>query len=164
MLISLEVLLYQGKLMFRLYCYVALIIITTSCSDLISNYPDLGQGYRFVHEGKYGLSIVNKKNTIIIQQHVIDYEYDSIFVLVAHRPVNSILGRDTMTYSEFNQAFRSSSFKQYWIIDKTKPCNNIGFDSINQFAKYSNVYGPYSKNEFTLKRNFLGVSEKLQLE
>jgi len=148
----------------RLIIYATIILMAISCSDLVSNYPDLGNGYKFVHEGKYGLSIVNEKNTIVIHQHVIEYKYDSVFVLVTQRPFNSISGRDTMTYSEFNKAFKNSTYKQYWIIDKTKNCENIGFDSIKQIVKYSNVFGPYSKNEFMLKRNVLGVPNELELE
>ncbi|MFC2187430.1 hypothetical protein ACFCT7_08940 [Fulvivirgaceae bacterium LMO-SS25] len=157
-----ELLLYKDKTMIRLIFYTTIILITISCSDLISNQPDLGKGYKFVHEGKYGLSIVNEKNTIVVQQHVLEYKYDSVFV--AQRPFNSISGRDTMTYSEFNKEFKNSTFKQYWIIDKTKDCENVGFDSVNQIAKYSNVFGPYLKNEFMLKRNILGVPKELKFE
>lgn len=159
-----ELLLYQDKTMIRLIFYTIIILIAISCSDLISNHPDLGKGYKFVHEGKYGLSIVNEKNTIVIQQHVLEYKYDSVFVIVAQRPFNSISERGTITYSEFNKAFKKSTFKQYWIIDKTKNCENVGFDSINQITKYSNVFGPYSKDEFLLKRNVLGVPKELELE
>ncbi len=163
-----ELRLYQDKIKimfrFKLFFYISITLITISCSDLISNYPNLGDGYKFIHEGKYGVCIVNEENTVIIKQHILDYKYDSVFVLVAQRPFDSILGRDTMTYSEENKAFENSTFKQYWIIDKTKPCNRIGFDSIIQFSKYSNVYGPYSKNEFILKRSALGVPKELRLE
>lgn len=164
MLILMELLLFQDKTMIRLIFYTTIILIAISCSDLISNHPDLGKGYKFVHEGKYGLSIVNEKNTIVIQQHVLYYKYDSVFVLVAQRPFNSIAGRDTLTYSEFNNAIKNSTFKQYWIIDKTKNCENIGFDSINQIAKYSNVYGPYSKEQYLQNRKELAVPEELKLD
>lgn len=148
MLILMELLLYQDKTMIRLIFYITIILIAISCSDLISNHPDLGKGYKFVHEGKYGLSIVNEKNTIVIQQHVLEYKYDSVFVLVAQRPFNSISGRDTMTYSEFNKEFKNSTFKQYWIIDKTQ----------------DNVYGPLLKKEYIKKRRELDVSEELKLD
>jgi hypothetical protein len=138
-------------------------LITTGCSELISNNPDLGNGYKLFHEGKYGLSVINSENTIIVTQHVLEYSYDSAFVIVAQRPFRSIQGRDTLTYSELNNAFENSTFKQYWVIDKIKSCENIGFDSINQVARYSNVFGPYSKNEFSVKRNVLGVSKELKL-
>jgi hypothetical protein len=148
----------------RFLLYSAFIILLTACNDLISNHPDLGKGYRFVHEGKYGLSIVNSKNTQVIGQTVLEYKFDSTFILVSQRPDNSILGSDTMTYSEYNNAFEKSTFKQYWIIDKSKSCENIGFDSINQVAKYSNVFGPYTKSQFVIKMNVLGIPEYLLVE
>lgn len=141
-----------------------MILIAIGCSDLISNHPDLGSGYKFFHEGKFGLSVINSENTIVVRCHVLDYAYNSAFVLLIQRPFNSISGRDTMTYAEFNKAFKNSSVKQYWIIDKTKSFENIGFDSINQIAKYSNVFGPYSKEEYLKKRKKLEVPEKLKLD
>ena len=159
-----ELLQYQDKAMTRLYFFTAILLLISGCSGLISNHPDLGNGYKFFHEGKYGLSVVNSENTIMIKQHVLDYTYDSTFVLVVQRPFRSISGRDTMTYSELNKAFKNSNFKQYWIINKMQSCENIGFDSINQVAKYSNVYGPYTENEFIQKRNVLGVPKELVFE
>ncbi len=150
--------------MIRLFLYITIMLIATDCSNLISNHPDLGNGYKFFHEGRYGLSVVNKENTVVVRQHVLDYSYDSVFVLVVQRPFKVIAGRDTMTYSELNTAFKNSTFKQYWIIDKTQSCENIGFDSINQVAKYSNVYGPYTRDEFIFKRNVLEVPKELKLE
>ena len=164
MLISMGLPQYQDKAMIKLFFYTTILLLVYGCSDLISSHPDLGNGYKFFHEGKYGLSVVNSENTIMVKQHVLDYSYDSTFVLVVQRPFRSISGRDTMTYSELNKAFKNSNFKQYWIIDKIQSSENIGFDSINQVAKYSNVYGPYTKNEFILKRNVLGVSEELRLK
>ncbi len=62
----------NDEIMFRLIFYTLTMLIITSCSDLISNYPNLGNGYKFVHEGKYGLSIVNGENTIVIGQCVLN--------------------------------------------------------------------------------------------
>ena len=163
MLISMELPQYHNKAMTKLIFYTVILLFVLGCSGLISNHPDLGNGYKFFHEGKYGLSVVNSENTIMIKHHVLDYSYDSAFVLVIQRPFRCISGRDTMTYSELNKAFKNSNFKQYWIIDKIQSCENIGFDSINQVAKYSNVYGPYTENEFIQKRNALGVPKELKL-
>ena len=148
----------------RFLLYSAFIILLIACNDIFSNHPDLGNGYRFVDEGKYGLSIVNSQNTQVICQTVLEYKFDSTFILVSQRPYSSILGGDIMTYSEYNNAFEKSTFKQYWIIDKSKSCENIGFDSINQVAKYSNVFGPYTKSQIVIKMNVLEVPEYLKVE
>ncbi len=126
---------------------------------MISNYPDLGSGYKFFHEGKYGVSIVDYQNTQIIKNTVLEYDFDSIFIVLSQRPWDSISGIRAMNYSESNKAFENSSFKQYWIIDKSQE------PVFNESTKtYSNVYGPYSKEEYLVKRKKMGVPKELKLE
>ena len=139
-----------------------LVTVTTSilggCSGLISNYPDLGSGYKFIHEGKHGLSIVNDQNSQVIKHTVLEYNFDSVFIIASQRPWDSIPGIQLMNYSESNKAFENSSFKQFWIINKKE-------ESIfNETTKtFSNVYGPYSKEEYEIKREDLGVPHDLKL-
>ena len=143
---------------------IILIIITlfNSCTD--ASDKDLGNGYTLNIGDSYWTGILNSENTVMIESKIINYAHDSIFILASQRPWSSILGRDTMTYSESNKAFENSTFKQYWIIDKIKECRNIGFDSLNNIARYSNVFGPYSKEEYLIKRKELGVPEELKLK
>jgi hypothetical protein len=143
---------------------IILIIITlfNSCTD--ASDKDLGSGYTLYIGDSYWTGILNSENTVVIESKIINYAHDSIFILASQRPWSSILGRDTMTYSESNKAFENSTFKQYWIIDKIKECRNIGFDSLNNIARYSNVFGPYSKEEYLIKRKELGVPEELKLK
>ena len=144
----------------KTFIYILVVLSTlTSCSNIISNHPNLGNGYKFIHEGKYGLQIVNFKNTVVIKSCVIKYGIDSTFVLVSQRPLDRILDREAMTYSESNKAFEKSTFKQYWIINK-------GQSSVfSQMTKrFSNIYGPYSKEKYLEKREELGVPEELKLE
>ena len=140
---------------------ISIVLITSifmSCSEIVSNYPDLGSGYKFFHEGKYGVSIVDYQNTQIIKNTVLEYDFDSIFIVISQRPWDSVSGRDTMTYKESNKAFENSSFKQYWIIDKLQE------SVFNEITKgYSNVFGPYSKEEYLSKRKELGVHDSLKL-
>ena len=143
---------------------IILIIITlfNSCTD--ASDKDLGSGYTLYIGDSYWKGILNSENTVMIESKIINYAHDSIFILASQRPWSSILGRDTMTYSESNKAFENSTFKQYCIIDKIKECRNIGFDSLNNIARYSNVFGPYSKEEYLQKRKELGVPEELKLK
>ena len=143
---------------------IILIIITlfNSCTD--ASDKDLGNGYTLYIGDSYWTGILNSENTVMIESKIINYANDSIFILASQQPWSSILGRDTMTYSESNKAFENSTFKQYWIIDKIKECRNIGFDSLNNIARYSNVFGPYSKEEYLIKRKELGVPEEFKLK
>ncbi len=134
-----------------------------SCAQ---KYPlELGSGYKINYDRNSYFYLLDKDNTVIVSSHITAFNFDSTFIIAEQKPVDLILEN---TYSsEFNlekrdKLFKNSVLKQYWIIDKTKPCNNIGFDSISQFVKYSNVYGPYSKNEFMIKKNIFGISKKLK--
>lgn len=138
---------------------VLITLILVSCSDIILNYPDLGSGYKFFHEGKYGVSIVNDQNTQMIKNTVLEYDFDSVYIVVSQRPWESIPGIRSMSYSESNKAFENSSFKQYWVINKSQQ------SVFNKSTKtYSNVYGPYSKEEYIQKRKKLGVPEEVKLD
>lgn len=138
----------------------------TSCSE--HKYPELGDGYRFDSDGKYTLAIVNSQNTIMVGSHILDYAFDTTFVIVSQRPWDdpSIPGLKEMTYKQRNEAFEKSTSRQYWVINKKEKNEHIGtVGSGNEIrAKYSNVYGPFSKEEFLQKREKLGVPQELQLK
>jgi Uma2 family endonuclease len=59
-----------------------------------------------------------------------------------------------MTKRKCDEAFEKSTFKQYWIINK-KEESNYSYDSIREVAIYSNVYGPYKREEYLSKRKEL---------
>lgn len=142
------------------------IILTLAMSTIMmgcSKYPDLGGGYRFINEGKDALEIVNYENTVVIGQSILDYAFDSTFIIVSQRPWDRLPNIRTMTYKESNEAFEKSTFLQYWILDKKEKNINIGYDSIRKRAIYSNVYGPYQRYEYLQKRKELGVPKDLKL-
>lgn len=128
-----------------------------------SKYPDLGDGYRFINEGKDALEIVNSENTVIISQSILEYAFDSTFIIVSQRPWDSIPNIRTMNYKESNIAFEKSTFQQYWIINK-KEKSEYSLDILSKFARYSNVYGPLKKDEYLQKRDELKISKELELK
>ncbi len=142
-----------------------LIIISISAVLLsyCSNHPELGEGYRINNDGKYTLAIVNSQNNIMVGETVLEYAFDSTFIIACQRPWDSIHGIRTMNYAQSNEAFENSTFRQYWIIKK-KEKNMYSYDSILGLAKYSNVYGPFKKKEYLLKRMEFDVPKKLQLQ
>lgn len=135
-----------------------LFLVIEGCSKL----PDLGNGYRLTSNGKYTLKIVNHKNTILIGTHILDYAFDSTFIVASQRPRESIPNFFSMTYSESLRAFEDSDFIQYWIINK-KEANEPRLDTAAMIVHYSNVYGPFRKEEYLLNRLKLGVPDNLQL-
>ena len=125
--------------------------------------PDLGDGYKLDSDGKYSLQIVNSENTVIINAHILEYAFDSTFVIIMQRPWDSIPNVKEMNYNEANNAFKQSLFHQYWILNK-KMKGVYLYDSISKEVTYSNVYGPFKKDGYLLKKKELGVSESLKFK
>jgi hypothetical protein len=62
-----------------------------------------------------------------------------------------------------DKLFEESTLLSYWIINKKE--NGIySLDTISKLAVYSNVYGPYTKDEYIQKREKLGVPQGLKLK
>ncbi len=151
---------YTHTNMKKIVNIIIIMILTLSCTQ---KYPfKLGNGYNIDYDGNSFFCLLDKNNTVIVQPHITTFNFDSTFIIVEQKPVDLIYNNPKMNLEECDKLFEKSSYKQYWIIDKTKDCKHIGFDSINQISRYSNVFGPYTKNEFILKSNILGVSKKLK--
>jgi hypothetical protein len=138
------------------------------CNGVICKYrdlPDLGDGYRFETLNCETLEIVNSDNTVFVDGVILDYAFDSTFIVVSQRPwhVPDVLGIKEMKYKEHQKAFENSKFLQYWIINK-KEESKYSLDSLLKVAKYSNVYGPFQKDEYLKKREELDVPLELQLK
>ncbi len=147
------------------FIFISTIIILamiTSCSE--HKYPDLGDGYKFASDGN-STAIVNYENTVMVGTEILEYTFDSTFIIVSQRPwdVPDVPGIKGMTYNKRREAFEKSTFLQYWILDKKEKNINIGYNSIRKRAKYSNVYGPFTKDEYLQKRKELGVPQDLKL-
>lgn len=138
---------------------LATLIIAMGCSK----YPKLGSGYKFNNDGRYTLSIVNSNNNIVVAETVLEYAFDSTFIIASQRPWDSIPNVSTMNYRESNKAFDKSTFQQYWIINKKKK-SVYAYNEASKKATYSNVYGPFKKEEYLLKRKELGVPGNLRLK
>lgn len=144
---------------------IILIMVLFSCN---SKYPlDLGNGYKLDYDANSYYVIVNSQGIGMIGSHIFNYSFDSTFIIIEQKPVDLIL-KDTYNNPEWNlekrdKLFEDSRFYQYWIINK-KETGEYSLDTLTQLAHYSNVYGPYTKEEFQQKREELGVPKKLQLK
>ena len=138
--------------------FLIIIIAVVSCKEQTD--ISLGEKYKLVNSASMNdLIIVDTNNIVIINGHILDYAFDSIFIIAVQRPRDSVAGLQTMTFKESKEAFKNSNFKQYWIIDKTKgPVFSQGSKS------YSNVYGPFKKENYNHKRYELEVQKVLQLK
>ena len=144
---------------------ILLSVLFPGCDKIFckySNLPDLGDGYRFETLDCKSLEIVNCDNTVMVDGLILNYVFDSTFIIVSQRPWDSIPNIKTMNYTESNKAFENSTFLQYWIINK-KEQSKYSLDTLTMRARYSNVYGPFKKNDYLKKRAELKVPKELEL-
>jgi hypothetical protein len=133
-------------------------LTTTNCSK----YPDLGAGYKLISEGKYDLSLLDSMNNIIVSPHILEYVYDTCYIVISQRPWHLVVKVQEMDYKESFEAFEGSSFHQYWIIDKMEE-NIYTYDSIEMRGSYSNVYGPYTREKYEYMTKWLDLPKELIL-
>lgn len=144
----------------NIFYFTILILLTIGCK----RFPNLGNGYQLDYNGMNDISIIKclkegDAPTIFIHGHILDYSFDSTFIVLTERPRDSVPGIETMTQPKYQEAFEQSTFKQYWIINKKEK------SEFNEATKiYSNVYGPYNKEEYLQKREAMKVPKSLKLK
>lgn len=138
---------------------IFVLVIITGCKK----FPDLGKGYKLDYNSRGDIGIVNSVNSYLVYGHILEYTFDSAFIIVAERPRDSIPectgSTPEMTAKKCNEAFEKSTFRQYWIIDKRQ--ESI-FDEHTK--TYSNAYGPYNKEDYLNKLKELNVPKELVLK
>ena len=127
---------------------VLIVVIILGCSE----FPDLGNGYKLDYNTNNDIYILNSENTIIINGHILKYNFDSVYIIAEQKPRKVIL-KDTydntnMDFKKREKIFKESSFRQYWIINK-----------IND-----SICGPLNKDDYLKKFDELGVTKELQLK
>jgi hypothetical protein len=134
-----------------------IIIVVVGCALQKSANVDLGSGFRLITSASKHDLIIGKwldKDTdkVFIPGHITDYAYDSVFILAAQCPRDSVpeasYNNPGITLKKHDQIFKQSKFRQYWIIDKEK----------------TSVYGPFKLNDFNQKRNELRIPRGLRLK
>ena len=142
------------------FCFFILLKLT-GCID--EEPLQLGSGYKlsFNHRGGRHL-ISDSKNRVLIDEHILNYSFDSTFIIASQRALDSISEckyKTNETLNDCKEAFEKSTFQQYWIINKKqKSIFN------ERTATYSNVYGPYNKEEYVKKKQELDVPPILVLK
>ena len=139
---------------FKIIILSAFVLIISSCSD--SGDVDMGSGYKLEYDGKYAILILNSQNSVLVTQTVLGYGFDSTFIIASQRPFNIYPKRDEMKYKEYKEAFEKSNYLQYWIINKKEESKFT-----EEQSGWSNVYGPFSKDDYLKKRSEMQVPENL---
>jgi hypothetical protein len=137
----------------------------SACSSEYDQYKDLGNGYRIYCGGGYATSVVDSRSTQKIPGYILDYAFDSTFIIVAQSPLDSLPPMKFFIYTDSDRkkiALDKGVFRHYWIIKK-KEIEVRSYDSIQQRARYSNIYGPYDIDSYKIARDTMGVSQTLRL-
>jgi hypothetical protein len=141
-----------------------LTLLFSACSQ---KYPlDLGGGYKIEYDANSYFCLVDKNNTEMVGGHITKFKFDSIYIVIEQKPVDLIL-KDTYNNPEWNlpkrdKLFEESTLRLYWIVNK-KEKGVYSFDKLTRLARYSNVYGPFKKDEYLRKREELNVPKELEL-
>jgi hypothetical protein len=143
----------------RYYLLLVLSIILSGCGE---RFSDPGGGYK-IRYGPGGpfVEIVNSQNTVIITEHILDYIFDTNFIVVAQRPFDSVpvCNDGVSTYQVCKEAILyKSTFRQYWIINKQETGE---FDY--KTKTYSNVYGPFKEEQLTRVYSEFEIPDKIRL-
>jgi hypothetical protein len=121
-------------------------LVIVACQPL----PNIGGGFKLEYNSMDDLGILDENKNFIIYGHILDYSFDSNFIIVIERPRDSVpecTGKiPGMTLKKSDEAFNNSTFQQFWIINKTT----------------HSVCGPYKRIAYLIKRRELSIPEKLQ--
>ncbi len=137
----------------KLIYYFAIILLLplTGCPGFKDSFvsEELGNGYVFYEEGGFPIICRDIPNRKCIPAVVKDYDYDKNYIIALQKEYK--FKRYEIEEYSIEQQYKIIDKKgklKYWIIDKVN----------------DSIYGPYSKDEFILKRNVLGVPKELKLE
>lgn len=140
----------------RSFILILLFAMIHGCALRKTVNVHLGSDFRLIsaaskHDLIIGMWIDKDTYKVYIPGHIRDYAYDSMFILAAQLPRDSVpeasYNNPGMTLKKHDQLFNQSRFRQYWIINK----------------KDIAVYGPFKLLEYKEKRNELRVPKKLEL-
>ncbi len=90
-------------------------------------------------------------NRVLIDGHIMDYNYDSVYIVVEQKLKDSIpecANSKGMNYQVYKKAFDNSPFRQYWIVN----------------LENNNIFGTYKLDAYLLKKKELKINNDLILE
>ena len=143
-------------------------ILLISCQEKVM--LKLGNDYNLDYDLNHYRAVFHNENEGLdgrgqyLDGDILEFNYDSTFVIALIKPVDKIneskAGRKVNNYYDRERLIKASLMREYWILNKKIKqeliMNKYGYSN-------SNVYGPFNKQEFELKRKELGVSDSLKL-
>ncbi len=115
---------------------------------------DLGKGYKLNELGSFhDLGVTNYNKDVLIKGQILEYYFDSTFIIVIQKPRDSFISIKHLPYNEYTKEFEKNKLQLYWIVEKRK---KLVFDTLTH--KYSNIVGPFKDNDYQSKLKELKVS------
>ena len=144
---------------------IFLILLLSFFSSCEETHHQLGSGLEIAFSDPASTTnisafvIRDTSGTIIISAFVLGIDFDSKFVIVEQEP-KELLWSDSLinklSLTVLNSIVDTSSLRHYWIIDKS--IERVFYDNCDSVP---GVYGPFSKDSFSIKRKALGVPDSL---
>lgn len=148
-----------------------LIVLISFFINACNNEKKIDNFYRLYTNGAGYSVVLDSLDYVIISEHVIDYRINDSFIIFSQIPIDSICEcnhlclerkyenyENLKTYELCKKAFKNSSLRKFWIIDRTREKYFL-----EDSTKYSNTFGPYSKEEFLIKRKGLNIPSEWHL-
>jgi Protein of unknown function (DUF3997) len=131
------------------FIYVFTFVLIFGC---VGKVPfDLGNGYKLDYDRNSNYTVFYE-NGYIINGDILEFNYDSDYVIALVKPVDKIEAlinpKNDLNYSQKQRLINSSKVREYWILNK---------------KTRAGAFGPFNKSEFLVKLKELGVSDKLNL-
>jgi len=137
------------------FILIFLTILFSACQQI---YPlNLGDGYKIEYDPNSYFIITDTNNTVVVNGHITKFTYDSTFIVMEQMPVYK---NNELIIDKVDSLYEKNKLRFYWILNKKEKCVS-SFDSLNMCARYSNVYGPFTKNEYLQKREELKIPKEL---
>lgn len=92
-------------------------------------------------------TLENKNGVMLIDEHILFYGYDSEFIVLNHKPEDSLRNILNGNQKEKKQKVYADSFNQYYIFNLKKRLK----------------YGPFNKEEYLKTKDDLGISKALKM-
>jgi hypothetical protein len=131
---------------------IIILIVVTSITSCIEKFPlKIGENYFIEYDSNGNVCLLDSNNSIIITGEIINFKYDSLFILIEQKPIDLILKEvDTdpkISYKKRKEIVKKSKVRLYWMILKNE----------------NKIFGPYNLEEFKFKNREMNKNKNLSL-
>jgi hypothetical protein len=144
--------------------YVVFVLLLFSCKGTVPY--SLGSDFCLDYDGNDYFAIYKSKNRwFVVDGEILEINRDSTFIITFTMPIEKIEKiedpKQVLGYNEIREKIAKNPMREYWIINKKMKMESK-LDKNDEYY-FTNVFGPFNKEEYLKKRKELGVSDSLKL-